>query len=63
MSWIDINEERPIWYNNVDLKVNGEIRENWHRLSADGETVYYGTNHSDEVIFEDEVTHWRNHEL
>lgn len=58
MSWIDINKEQPQWYENVEVKVNGVVIENRHRLQGDN-TVYYGSNETNEIIFEDEITHWR----
>jgi len=59
VKWIDINDEVPIWYTNVDIKVGEEIREKWHRLTSDGDTIYYGSLETDEIIFESEVSHWK----
>lgn len=59
MKWIDINKQTPIWYSNVELKINGVVRQHWHRLTSDGETVYYGSLDTDEIIYETEVSHWR----
>lgn len=58
MKWIDISKEKPIWYSNVELKVNDVVKQHWHRLT-DGETVYYGSLETDEIIYEKEVSHWR----
>jgi hypothetical protein len=59
MGWIDINKEVPTWYTDVDIKVAGDVREKWHRLTADGGTIYYGSLETDEIIFESEVSHWK----
>jgi len=59
LDWVDINEEQPTWYSNVELKVDGVIRQNWHRLSGDDNEIYYGSLETDEIINEESVTHWR----
>lgn len=59
MNWIDINKEQPIWYENVEVKVEGgAIRQHWHRLFG-MDKIYYGSMETDEIIYEDEITHWR----
>lgn len=59
IDWKPISEWSPIWYHDVELLTKeGKIRKNFHRLQGD-EDIYYGTLESNEVIYEDEVSHWR----
>lgn len=60
MKWIDIKKEKPFWYTNVEIKVNGIAMKNWHRLTDGMDSIYYGSLETDEIINEDDVTHWRN---
>lgn len=62
MVWIDIKIKQPIWYKNVDIKVDGKIKLNYHRLSGDDNEVYYGSLETDEIVYEDDITHWREKE-
>jgi hypothetical protein len=58
MVWIDINDKQPQWYKDVVLMVGGNVMEHWHRLSGDNDEVYYGSLQTDEIIPEEEVSHW-----
>lgn len=59
--WNDVNINQPQWYRDVELLVNGEIRRGFHRLQGDGfeDDIYYGTMDSSEIIYEHEVSYWR----
>lgn len=59
MKWISIKSEKPIWYKNIDIKVGGKVKLNWHRLNGDNNDIYYGSLETDEIIDETNVTHWR----
>lgn len=57
--WRPIHEFQPIWYEDVELLTNdGKIRNGFHRLQGD-DNVYYGTLDSNEIIYESDISHWR----
>ena len=59
MGWIDINDTQPVWYSNVELKVDGKVEQHWHRLCGDNEDIYYGSLETNRIIPEEDVSHWR----
>lgn len=60
MNWININDEKPTWYQNVELKVKGgKVEQHWHRLCGDWDNVYYGSLETNKIIDEEDVTHWK----
>ena len=56
--WVDMEIEKPIWYRNVEIMLDGEVMQHWHLLE-DVDTTYFGSLETDRIIFEDEVSHWR----
>lgn len=54
--WIDITEEKPVYYAPIDIHTGKKIYENWARVS-DGEIDYYINNRDNHVILK--VKYWR----
>jgi len=58
--WIKTEHHDPTWYKNVEIKLkNGVVKKNFHRLYDEFGENYFGTQESDEIVFESEVTEYR----
>jgi hypothetical protein len=56
LPWTSILDELPPYYIPVDIYVNGDVHEDWHRVS-NGEIDYYCNSRDDKITTF--VTHWR----